>query len=153
MATTGQGFDVQGYSLASDRLYDRDTHMWVEPRGESRVRIGFDPLGSETLGDVVQLSFEPVGAEVGRGGTGGQVEAAKFVGPLVVPVSGLIVAHNDEVLREPGLVNEDPGAHWLLELEPTDRGELSSLLCGEAEVSEWFAAEVERFRSRGAIAE
>lgn len=150
---TEQAFEVKGYKLSADRLYDPVTHLWVEPRHDELVRIGFDPLGRETLGDVVQVTFEAVGATVRRGEPFGSVEAAKFVGPLVAPLSGVLRDHNEALLADPGLLNEDPSTHWLVQLEPANEVELEGLLQGEAGVAPWFAAEVDRYRSQGAIAE
>ena len=80
---------VNGYRLAADRYYDRETHLWVDIGASAAVRCGFDPLGSETSGDIVAVSFEPVGARVERGEAFGSLEAAKFVGPMIAPLSGL----------------------------------------------------------------
>jgi len=145
--------EVLGYRLAADRGYDPVTHMWVHwawPAQPDRVRVGFDPLGRETSGDVVAISFVSVGTRVERGGEFGSLEAAKFVGPLLAPVAGVVAAHNADVLADPGQLNVDPLEHWLVELEGA---EPADLLEDEAEIGEWFAAEVERFRAQGAIAE
>jgi glycine cleavage system H protein len=148
-------FEVAGYELCDDRLYDPETHMWVRLEDERRARLGLDPLGRETSGDVVALSLEPEGSEVARGGSFGDLEAAKFVGPLVSPVSGVVAARNENVLADPGVLNDDPATHWLVEirLAADAAGELGEMLQGEAQVAPWFAAEVERFRTQGAIAE
>jgi glycine cleavage system H protein len=148
-------FDVGSYRLAEGRYYDPQTHLWVaaETAGLA-ARFGFDPLGSETSGDIVALSFEPVGLEVERGEAFGAIEAAKFVGPLISPVSGTIRAHNTDVLVNPALVNQAPLTHWMVELEPAKLAEEAELMIsGREAVSEWFAAEVERFRDRGMVAE
>ncbi len=145
---------VGGYPLATDRYYDPDTHLWIKTESPESVRCGFDPLGSETSGDVVAVAFEPVGATVERGAAFGSLEAAKFVGPLIAPLSGTIRAHNDAVLERPGLVNSDPLAHWLIELEPARPGDELALLLHDPEaVRAWFEAEVERFRHQGMVAQ
>ncbi len=152
--TTPTLFAVDGYQLAADRYYDEATHLWVESVTPEVARCGFDPLGSETSGDVVAVSFEPEGTRVERGQAFGSLEAAKFVGPLIAPLSGTIRGHNDAVLARPGLVNHDPLAHWLIELEPArSEEELPLLLHRPAEVRAWFAREVERFKSQGAVAQ
>lgn len=147
-------FDVAGYELYGDRLYDPATHMWVRLEG-SRARVGLDPLGRETSGDVVALSLEPAGTRIERGRPFGDLEAAKFVGPLVSPLSGTMTAGNPDVLADPGLLNTDPATHWLVELalDPARAAELDELLQGEERVAPWFAAEVQRFRTQGAIAQ
>lgn len=146
-------FDVAGYELVADRRYDPDTHMWVDLDSAGRARIGLDPLGRETSGDVVALSLRDAGTAVRRGEPFGDLEAAKFVGPLIAPLSGTIVACNESVLSDPGVLNVDPAGSWLVALDGVDVAELDGMLRGESEVAPWFAAEVERFRTQGAIAE
>ena len=144
---------VAGYALAPDRRYDPDTNLWVEERRPGRVRIGYDPLGAETTGDIVAISFAPIGTRLKRGETLATVEAAKFVGPLPTPVGGALAVTNAEVVAAPGMVNADPLGAWLVELGEVERDDLEQLLFGEQAVSPWFAAAVERFRREGAIAE
>ena len=148
-------FEVAGYALCHDRRYDPETHMWVQLRDASHARLGLDPLSRETSGDVVALSLEPAGTPVVRGESFGDLEAAKFVGPLISPVTGVVAACNETVLVDPGSLNTDPATHWLIEVELAERAvfEFEAMLHGEAEVAPWFAAEVERFRTNGAIAE
>lgn len=147
-------FEVGGYRLSAERHYDPERHFWVELEGGSaRVRIGFDPLGRETRGDVVELSLSEPGSQVGRGKPFGTLEAAKFVGPLESPVSGTVVGVNQAVLGNPRLLNEDTDANWMIEIELADHSALDMLLQGEEHVRPWFAAEIEKYRRQGAVAE
>jgi glycine cleavage system H protein len=147
-------FEVDGYRLCADRHYDAERHLWVELQpGSDLVRVGFDPLGRETSGDIVEVSLVDAGQRLNRGEAFGNVEAAKFVGPLQAPVSGVVRGRNAQVLNRPGSLNDDPNDAWLVELEMTDRGELSELLTGESRLRPWFAAEIERYRRQGAVAE
>jgi glycine cleavage system H protein len=147
-------FEVGGYRLRSDRYYDAERHLWVELQPESTVaRVGFDPLGRETSGDIVEVSLAGLGEQVDRGEPFGNVEAAKFVGPLQAPVSGVVRGRNAKVLSRPGVLNDDPNEAWLVELEMADSSELSQLLTGEEQLRSWFAAEIERYRRQGAVAE
>jgi glycine cleavage system H protein len=140
---------VAGYELDPDRRYDPDTNLWVAAGGS----IGYDPLGAETTGDIVAISFAPVGTHVARGETLATVEAAKFVGPLSAPVAGTIAAVNDEVLAAPGRINADPLGVWLVELSGIEPADLDRLVSGADAITAWFEAAVERFRSEGALAE
>ena len=152
--TTEGAFHVGSYALEAERYYDRETHLWIELMDDRRARCGFDPLGAETCGDIVAVSFEAVGSAVARRESFGNLEAAKFVGPLLAPVSGRLLAVNDAVLANPALVNERPLESWLVELE-LDRPaeELPLLLHGEEAVAPWFGGEIERYRQEGMIAE
>ena len=139
------------YSFPPDLHYDRSTHIWVRNEGE-RVTIGLDALGLESLGDIAYISLQAVGIPVRRGEAIGSLEAAKMVGDLAAPVSGIIAARNEAVLREPGLVNRDPyRAGWLVQITPSDWARDSAGLVYGAQVTAWVAAEVERYRSQGWI--
>jgi glycine cleavage system H protein len=147
-------FDVGSHRLAAPYHYDAATHLWLDMQTEDEALCGFDPLGSETVGDIVALSFESVGADIRRGRAFGSLEAAKFVGPLNAPISGRITAHNANVLARPGLVNQAPLEHWLIRLELTDAArELPLLIHGRERVSAWFESEQKRFKQKGMIAE
>ena len=133
--TTTRTFRVGPYELDEDLLYDPLTHFWAAPAGDGRLRCGFDPLGAETCGDIVAVSFEPTGSRVARGGAFGHVEAAKFVGPLLAPVGGVIAAHNEEALADPALLNSAPLETWLVEVEATSlEADQAHLLTGRAAV-------------------
>ncbi len=146
-------FEVAGYRLSARRFYHPALHLWLERTSTGRAQVGFDPLGRETRGDVVELSLVEPGTPVEGGEAFGSLEAAKFVGPLEAPLGGTVTTVNHEVVANPGLLNEDPNTAWLVELELADAAELDGMLRGEEQVRPWFAAEVERFRHEGAVAE
>lgn len=152
---SGSTVRVGRYELAVDRLYDPEHHLWVLPVSDTRVRLGFDPLGVEVNGTLAQLVLAPVGTLVRRGDPFGSLEAAKFVGPLVAPVSGRVVAHNPLAVSDPAQVERDPfGAGWLVELETTAfPAERVHLLEGPDRVASWFREAVEEYRRKGVLAE
>jgi glycine cleavage system H protein len=145
---------VRGFPLALDRGYHPDSHMWVKVTGPGRVRIGMDPLGVETSGTLAELSLPEPGAALTAGQPFGQLEAVKFVGPLISPVCGTVLACNTAAAADPGLVERDPfGDGWLIEAELAGPGEPGGLLSDPGEITAWYAAGIVDYRSRGAIAE
>jgi glycine cleavage system H protein len=147
---------VRGFALALDgRRYAPASHMWVIEAGPGRLRIGLDPLGVETNGTLAQLSFVARGTRVEAGRPFGHLEAAKFVGPLLSPLSGTVLAANEAVLADPSIVERDP-LHdgWLVEISP-DGGEheLAVLLATSEEIVYWYAAKIDEYRLKGVIAE
>lgn len=143
--------DVQ---LPEDRYYDPETHLWIRIERPKRARCGFDPLGSETCGDIVAVSFEPVGAKVPKGEAFGHLEAAKFVGPLIAPISGTVAGHNSALLANPGLLNSEPLASWLVEFESLSlEADVARMLHDPVRVRAWYEAEIRRFKEQGMIAE
>lgn len=146
---------VSGYPLAVDRAYEPATHMWVLRTSAGVVRIGMDPLGIETSGTLAQLSFAPVGTDLAAGQPFGQLEAAKFVGPLISPVSGTLLAINEAAAADPGLAERDPfGDGWLAEVGVAGPAAgLPGLLSGPAEITAWFAAKVAEYQAKGVLAQ
>jgi len=147
--------NVRGFSLRTDLAYDCVHHMWVEVLSSGRVRIGMDPLGLETSGTLAQLDLLAVGVSFARGEHFGSLEAEKFVGPLVAPVSGRITAVNDEAIVNPGFIENDPfGAGWMIEVEPAALDdEIPLLTSGADEVVSTFEVKIDEYRRDGVLAE
>lgn len=146
---------VGGFPLALDVLYQAETHMWVLVTEAARARIGMDSLAIETSGTLAELSLPSAGVRLAAGMPFGQLEAAKFVGPLVSPISGTVLAVNEAVAADPGLAEREPyGAGWLIEAELSNPAEeLPGLLRGADGITQWFAAAVADYRLKGVIAE
>jgi len=145
---------LEGFPVDLARGYAPATHLWVMGLPDGRLRTGLDALGVETSGTLAALEFVAVGAHVMAGTPFGSLEAAKFVGPLLAPVSGRVMAVNGAALADPSLVERDPyGAGWLIEIAPDAGADLGVLVRGEEAVAAWFVAEVEGYRLKGVLAE
>jgi glycine cleavage system H protein len=146
---------IKGFEVRMDRLYDLVHHMWIDLLADERVRIGMDSLGVETSGTLAHLSAVGVGTVVSQGEPFGSLEAEKYVGPLVAPLSGTIVAVNDEVFSDPGRVESDPyESGWMIEMETTDlAAERGGLIEGEDVIATRFAQKVTEYRLEGVLAE
>jgi glycine cleavage system H protein len=145
---------ILGFGIRTDLAYDLEHHLWVDATRRDRVRVGLDPLGVETSGTLAQLVLEAPGADHLRGEAVGSLEAEKYVGPVITPLSGRLLAANHLVAEDPGLVGRDPyGEGWLFELAPSAPGELADLLAGEEEVRAGFEERIRRYRIEGVLAE
>ncbi|HIW96766.1 MAG TPA: glycine cleavage system protein GcvH [Candidatus Corynebacterium gallistercoris] len=114
-------------SLPADFLYSEE-HEWVNTsavvEGET-VRVGISHIAAEALGEIVFVELPEVGTEIEAGEAYGEVESTKSVSDIYAPVSGEIVAVNEELEDNAGLINEDPyGQGWLYEVKVTESGEL-----------------------------
>jgi glycine cleavage system H protein len=105
-------------------------HEWVSTRdGQSAVRVGITDYAQDALGDIVFVQLPEEGATVEAGEVFGEVESTKSVSEIYAPVTGTVVARNDQLATEPELINSDPyGAGWLIEIEPTDADDVDDLL-------------------------
>ena len=108
----------------SDLRYSID-HEWVRVMGDGRVRIGITDYAQDALGDVVFVEAPEVGARIESGSVFGEVESTKSVSELFAPVTGEVVAVNEELETAPEKVNEDPyGEGWICEILAESEGDL-----------------------------
>lgn len=114
-------------NVPDDLRYTSD-HEWVRP-SESLLRIGITDFAQDALGDVVFVELPAVGTVVSKGGALSEVESTKSVSEIYAPVSGTVVEANERLRESPELLNSEPyGDGWICAIEPSDPGELESLL-------------------------
>lgn len=108
--------------LPADRLYHRDTYLWVKPDNLSgNVVIGMSSPALESLGELAYLTLVQEGENVRRDQSIGTMEAAKMTGEITSPVSGTVVRHNEQVISNPQSVSDDLyGSGWLVEIDSSD---------------------------------
>jgi len=121
---------INGNEFPEDLYYHKD-HMWVKIE-EGMARVGYNDWAQEAAGKLVNLNTRKVGRSVKAGKTLGTVESGKWVGPLKTPLTGEITELNDEVLKTPSIINDDPyGKGWIAVLTPEKLdAEIGDLILG-----------------------
>ncbi len=118
------------FDTPDDRRY-LDSHEWALETADG-VRVGISDFAQDELGDVVFVELPETGDTVTKEADFGVIESIKAVSDLYAPVSGEIVAVNEDLFTAPELVNEDPyGEGWMLEIAPSDASEFDSLLSAD----------------------
>jgi len=93
-------------------------HEWVSGSGDGPVRVGITHFAQDALGDIVFVQLPEPGTAVKAGDSLGEVESTKSVSEIYAPISGTVVARNDQLGDQPELINTDPyGAGWLVEID------------------------------------
>ena len=106
-------------------------HEWVRVEGDVAA-VGITDHAQEQLGDLVYLDLPKVGAAVRQFEKLGEIESVKAVSDLFSPVSGEVTERNEEAVKAPELVNQDPyGRGWLVRLSLSEAGEVDKLLTAE----------------------
>ncbi len=105
------------------------THEWVLVEG-SKAKVGISDYAQHALGDVVYISLPEVGDDVTADESFADVESVKAASEVFSPVTGTVTAINDALDSDAGLLNQDPYANWIIEVEFT---ELSDKLVGAEE--------------------
>ena len=117
------------------------SHDWARVEGDVVV-CGISDYAQHALSDVVFIELPSVGDTVAQGDIYSTVESVKAAEQVYAPVSGEIVAVNDDLEANPELINDDPyGAAWLIKVKASDAGELDKLM--DAAAYESFLAEHE----------
>ncbi len=120
---------ANGCNIPEDLYYLMEKHIWARQESDALVTIGITDVAQHLAGKVIAVSPKKVGKALGKGQSAATVESGKWVGPVPVPVGGELVAINDALKANPGLVNQDPyGAGWIVKLKPLNWEEESQEL-------------------------
>lgn len=110
-----------------------ESHEWISVEADGTVRIGITDHAQEALGDLVFVELPTVEDTMDQGDPCAVVESVKAASDIYAPITGEVVAINEELEDNPGVINADPyGDGWLFQLTPTDLTELEGLLDAEA---------------------
>ena len=123
--------EISELNFPDDIRYAK-SHEWARSEGDT-VKVGITDYAQDQLGDIVFVVMPEAGDTFEKGVEFGTVESVKAVSELYMPVGGEIVAVNESLEDAPELVNNTPFTEgWMLEVKPTDPGELDSLMTKNA---------------------
>jgi len=105
-----------------------ETHEWASIEDDGLVWVGISNYAQEALGDVMFFQAPKIGQQVKQGEAIAAIESVKVASDIHAPISGEIVALNEEVDVSPEVVNTQPYAVWLFKIRPTSSEILSSNL-------------------------
>lgn len=116
----------------SKDIFYTENHEWLEINGNTGT-VGITDHAQKELGDIVFVELPNEGESVDQGDDIVVLESVKSVSDVYAPVSGEVVAVNEEVTSSPELINEAPTEKgWLVELTVRDEKQLDNLLDEEA---------------------
>ena len=118
-------------SIPANLKYTKD-HEWVSIEGDVAT-VGITHFAQKELGDIVYVEVETLDQTLDKDEVFGTVEAVKTVSDLFLPLTGEIIAFNEELESAPETVNSDPyGAGWMIKIKIADASEIDSLLSDQA---------------------
>ena len=112
-------------------LYYSETHEWVKVE-DGTAYIGITDYAQDSLGEIVFVEMPDEDEPVTAGAEFGAIESVKAASDINSPVSGTVVAINEELEDNPELINEDPYENWIIKVELDDNSELNKLMDAEA---------------------
>jgi len=112
------------------------SHEWVRNEGDGTVTVGISEHAQGLLGDMVFVELPDVDDSISVGDDVAVAESVKAASDIYAPVSGTVVAINEELEDSPELVNSDAfGEGWLFKVKLDDASELENLLDAEGYAS------------------
>ena len=91
-------------------------HTWAAKGEDGSWLVGITDYAQNMLGDVVFVEPPKVGQLVQQFAVCGLVESVKTGSDLYAPLTGVVLAVNDDVLSNPEKINDHPYAAWIFKL-------------------------------------
>jgi len=113
---------------SQDTFKFAETHEWADQEDDGLVWVGISNHAQEALGDVMFFQAPKLGQQVKQGEAIAAIESVKAASDIHAPVSGEIVALNEELDASPEIVNEKPYGVWLFKIKPTSADTLAAEL-------------------------
>jgi glycine cleavage system H protein len=102
--------------IPANLLYTK-SHEWTKIHGDTAT-VGITQFAQEQLGDLTFVDLPKAGDQVTAGAEMGSVESVKAASELYSPVTGEVVAVNEDLASAPEKINQDPyGAGWMIQVK------------------------------------
>lgn len=109
------------------------SHEWARVESDGTLTVGISDHAQHALGDLVFVDVPETGKQCKAGDACAVVESVKAASDIYSPVSGEVIAGNDELATSPELINQDPyGKGWIYKIKPSNAAEVSKLLDAKA---------------------
>ena len=103
------------------------SHEWVSVDGDVAT-VGITDHAQDLLGDMVFIELPDVGTNFSKGDDCAVVESVKAASDVYSPLSGEVVAVNEDLADSPESVNSDSYAAWLFKIKLSDVSELDEMM-------------------------
>ena len=104
------------------------SHEWIRIEDDGTATIGITFHAQEQLGDIVFVQYPEVGRRFAKGEECGVIESVKAAADIYAPLSGEVIAINDQLDTAPQAINDNAYAAWIFKLRPSDSSEVGGLL-------------------------
>ncbi len=142
--SAAQANKVAGFMVA-DGYYYHKGHSWARIEHGGFVRLGIDDFAWRLLGPT-DISLPKIGTKLKPNQTGWSIKREEMTAEVLTPMSGIVMATNQNSVRQPNLSKKDPyGKGWLVVIDPVSglRNKTRNLLFEQKAVS-WLNAEVKK---------
>jgi glycine cleavage system H protein len=116
-----------GYKVVEGLYYTKNDE-WLKVEGDVGT-VGITDYAQDKLGDIVYLEEIEKCKKVKAEETLTTIESVKAASDIYAPVSGEVIEVNDEVIKEPSIINKDPYEKgWIAKIKLENPDELKNLM-------------------------
>jgi glycine cleavage system H protein len=140
-----------GHDYPDHLFYDMNNQIWYEPLADGTVRADFTSWSASLMGEVLVFTPKRIGREFEKERSFATVEGGKWVGSARAAFDGVVLAHNELLVRRPELLTSDAfGQGWMLMVRPARDDWRDGLVTGAAiapAFEAWLAADGAKSRA------
>lgn len=108
--------------------YYSEDHIWVEIRGDEAT-VGISQYAVDELGEIEYIELPMEDEDVIVGEDIGLLESSNNSQSIYAPISGTIIAVNEELESDPVLINDSPEEKgWICKMTNIDDSELDDMM-------------------------
>lgn len=141
-------FSYVSWFLLPDGLHYHRGHTWVSPEGDI-VKVGIDDFAQKLLGRCQEIIVPSIGERLEQGASGLRLRVDSTYLNVLSPVKGEVVDINENVIKNPELINKDPyGQGWIIKVRPDSvKTTLRNLLSGRI-AKIWLEENIDAIREK-----
>jgi glycine cleavage system H protein len=112
----------------TDKTRYSKEHEWVLLGNDGIALIGISNYAKNSLGDLVYVELPDVGSRFKQDEHFAIVESVKAASEVYAPVSGEVVAINEEAENNPEILGEDITQGWIIKMKLDDPKQVENLM-------------------------
>jgi glycine cleavage system H protein len=122
-------------------------HTWAYLEKSGNAKIGMDDFLVQITGELKILNLKKPGDAVSKGDILTEISQNGKLLKIYSPLTGLVLNTNPLVLKNPGILNQDPYENgWIYDIRPSKwMKEMSNSYLAD-KATEWLRLELERFK-------
>lgn len=91
-----------------DDYFYSESHVWLEEHSTGMFTLGITEHAQDSLGDIVFIELPSEGQQFAAGEGCAVIESVKSASDVIMPISGEIIAINQQLVEMPELINQEP---------------------------------------------
>ncbi|QGA54233.1 glycine cleavage system protein H [Sulfolobus sp. E5-1-F] len=135
---------ILGFTFPDDLLYEPEKHVWIRIEDNNVISIGVTDLGQYMAGKIFQVTVKQKGEKVNGRSILFSIESAKWIGKFRLPIEGEVFDVNENVVKNPSLINERPYDSWIIKIRIVDVDVVKRTFKPIQEVYKQFEEEAKR---------